>query len=592
MIKNIEKFECSAKRTKVECICDYCGNSFERTKNNLERSYKHLKKDSCDKKECIQKKKKEIFNLKYGCDNPFQSDKIKQKIINSNLEKYGVANPTQNEEIRNKQKRTCMAKYGSENPFQSDLIKEKIKQQNLLIYGVENNFQRKDVQEKQKQTLEKKYKVNHYSKTQEYKEKIIKTNLERYGVEQTFSSPEIQEQIKQTNIEKYGVENPLASPEVQEKIRQTCLKLFGVENPLCNKEIREQIKQTNIEKYGVENPLASPEVQEKIRKTCLELFGVENPMSNPAILSKMISTCIKEYGKFPAGNYGKTQDEIKEWLNNFGFNFSSDYEVLENKEIDLLDKDLKLGIEYCGLYWHNESSPEPRDHRYHINKYKNCLKKDIQLLTIFEDEWKFRQEQCKSHIKSILGMSNKKVFARKCEIREISREEAKSLFDSYHIQGSNKLGVVFFGLFHENELCGAMSLGRHSRQTDASRKEITLDRLCFKDSYQVIGGSSKLFAKCLEWAKNNGCKKIISFSDNRWSLGNVYLKMGFILEKEYGPDYSYVEINNPRKRLSKQSQKKDITNCPKDLTEHVWAIQRGLARIYDCGKKRWVFNII
>jgi hypothetical protein len=113
---------------------------------------------------------------------------------------------------------------------------------------------------------------------------------------------------------------------------------------------------------------------------------------------------------------------------------------------------------------------------------------------------------------------------------------------------------VFFGLFYENELCAAMSLGRHSRQTDTSRKEITLDRRCFKDSYQVIGGSSKLFNKCLNWAKNNGYKKIISFSDNRWSLGNVYLKMGFILEKEYGPDYSYVEINNPRKRLSKQSQ--------------------------------------
>ena len=500
MIKNIEKFECSAKRTKVECVCDYCNESFERTKNNLERSHKHLRKDSCDKKECIQKKKKEIFNIKYGCDNPFQSDKIKQKIINSNLEKYGVANPTQNEEIRNKQKRTCMAKYGTENPFQSDAIKEKIKQQNLLLYGVENNFQRKDVQEKHKKTICKKYQVNHYSKTDEYKNKVIKTNLERYGVEQTFLSPEIQERIKQTNIEKYG----------------------------------------------------SP---------------------------------------FPSHKYGKTQDEMKEWLNDFGFNFSSDYEILENKEIDLLDKDKKVGIEYCGLYWHNESSPEPRDHRYHINKYKNCLKKNIQLLTIFEDEWKFRQDQCKSHIKSILGISSKKVFARKCEIREISRGESKSLFDSYHIQGSNKLGVVFFGLFFENELCGAMSLGRHSRQIDASRKEITLDRLCFKDNYQIIGGSSKLFTKCLDWAKNNEYKKIISFSDNRWSLGNVYLKMGFILEKEYGPDYSYVDIKNPRKRLSKQSQKKDMTNCPEGLTEHVWAIQRGLARIYDCGKKRWIFNI-
>jgi len=545
MIKDPTEFEFSSKKLKIDCSCDYCGLPFQRTISNLERSHKHIKKDSCGKKECVQKKKKEVFNLKYGCDNPFQSQEIKQKIADSNLQKYGVVNPTQNEEIRKKQKSTCLEKYGVENPFQSQEIKDKIKRQNINLYGVENSFQRKEVQEKQKKTIQKNYKVSHYSKTDEYKEKIINTNLERYGVEQTFMASHIQEQIKQTNLEKYGVENPLANKQVQEKVRQTCL----------------------------------------------ELFGVENPMNSPEILSKMISTCIKEYGKFPVGKYGKTQDEIKEWLNSFGFNFSSDYEVLENKEIDLLDKDKKVGIEYCGLYWHNDTSPEPRDRTYHIGKYKNCLKKDVQLLTIFEDEWKSRQDQCKSHIKSILGIYNNKVFARKCKVVEISKEEARRFFDSYHIQGSNSLGLVFFGLFFQDELCAVMSLGRHTRKTDISKKEITLDRLCFKDGFNVVGGASKLFCQCLEWAKIYGYKKVISFSDNRWSLGRVYEKMGFILDEEYGADYSYVEIKNPRKRLSKQSQKKSITNCPAELTEHTWAVQRGLARIYDCGKKRWTFNV-
>lgn len=43
MIKNTENFENSPKRTKIQCICDYFEKSFERTKNNIERSYKHLK---------------------------------------------------------------------------------------------------------------------------------------------------------------------------------------------------------------------------------------------------------------------------------------------------------------------------------------------------------------------------------------------------------------------------------------------------------------------------------------------------------------------------------------------------------------------
>lgn len=477
MIKNIKSFEDSLKREKIECICDYCGNDFKRTKSNIERSYKHLKKDSCDKKDCIQKKKKEIFNFKYGCDNPFQSNEIKQKIINKNIEKYGVSNPAQNEDIKKKQQTTCFNKYGVENPFQSEIIKDKIKKQNIELYGVGNSFQRKEVQEKQKQTLKKKYKVDHYSKTNEYRVKVINTNIEKYGT------------------------------------------------------------------------------------------------------------------TFPAHKYGKTQNEIKDWLNSFGFKFSSNYDILENKEIDLLDKDLKIGIEYCGLYWHNECSPEPRDHNYHLNKYIKCLKKNIQLITIFEDEWKFRQDQCKSHIKSIIGIKSKRIFARKCEIKEVSKLDSKSFFNSHHIQGSNKLGMIFYGLFFEDALCAIMSLGRHSRQTDASKKEIILDRLCFKDGIQVVGGASRLFSRCSEWAKNNGYKKIISFSDNRWSLGKVYEKMGFILEKEYKPDYSYVNVDSPRKRISKQSQKKRATDCPQELTEHSWALQRGLARIYDCGKKRWVFDL-
>ena len=42
-----------------------------------------------------------------------------------------------------------------------------------------------------------------------------------------------------------------------------------------------------------------------------------------------------------------------------------------------------------------------------------------------------------------------------------------------------------------------------------------------------------------------------------------------------------------KRNLTKQSQKKSNTNCPKDKTEYLWAKERGFARIWDCGKKRW-----
>lgn len=120
---------------------------------------------------------------------------------------------------------------------------------------------------------------------------------------------------------------------------------------------------------------------------------------------------------------------------------------------------------------------------------------------------------------------------------------------------------------------------------------IVLDRLCFKDGIQIVGGASKLFSRCIKWAKEKNHKEILSFSDNRWSLGNVYVALNFEKGKEYSPDYSYVNMKSPTERLSKQSQKKSVVKCPENMTEYQWALERGLSRIWDCGKKRWIYKI-
>jgi hypothetical protein len=300
-----------------------------------------------------------------------------------------------------------------------------------------------------------------------------------------------------------------------------------------------------------------------------------------------MNTCVSNFGVFPANHYGKKQQDIREWLNSFGFNFQSNRSLIPGKEIDLYDPNTSVAIEYCGLYWHHECSPEPRPRQYHYFKHQECLKNNIQLLTIFSDEWETKEKQCKSHIKSLLGIKDRRLYGRQCEVMQIDKNQSRLFFDEYHIQGSNRLGLVFFGLFYEKELVGAVSLGRHNRQYG----NLVLDRLCFKDGVQIVGGASKLFSHCIGWGRTNGFSDIISFSDNRWSIGKVYQAMKFNIDKEYGPDYSYVNIKSPKARISKQSQKKSNNGCPPDITESAWTLQNGLSKIWDCGKKRWIFNL-
>jgi len=418
--------------------------------------------------------------------------------------------------------------------------------------------------------------------------KRIDTNNIIFGTDNAFQNKDIKEKIKQKNMEIYGVPNPFQNKQVQEKQKATCRKKYNVDNPFQNEEIKKKIYKTLQEKYGVSNNFQRPEIRDKQQDTLVRRYGVKHALQNAIFRQKAMDTCIANFGIFPANNYGKTQEDIKNWLNSFGFNFKSNRSLIPGKEIDLYDANKNIAIEYSGLHWHHENSPEPRDKNYHHFKFQECLKQNIQLLTIFSDEWEIREKQCKSHIKSLLGINDVKIFGRQCKVEQIIKEQGRLFFNEYHIQGTNKLGIVFFGLFYKDELMGVMSLGRHNRQC----KNIVLDRLCFKDGVQVLGGASKLFSRCVDWAIKNGFTKIISFSDNRWSIGKVYKAMNFKVDKEYGPDYSYVDIKSPRKRISKQSQKKSSNGCPEGMTELQWTLQNGLSRIWDCGKIRWVYDII
>lgn len=528
-------------REEVFCQCDYCGESFKRSKRNILLGRKVIEKESC--KKCFRFKIEESNLKTYGT-----------KKFGGSLDKY---------------KKTCLERYGVEYASCSQEVKEKIKNTNLKKYGKSSYLATDSCRNSIKDKAQELYGVDNFAKADDIKEKIKKKNLEKYGVKSPIQLDEVKEKRKKTNLEKYGKENYSQTTEYWDRRKKTCADKYGVDHPSQLKENREKARETNLKKYGVTNYAKTKEFKKNYTKVCLEKYGVHNPL------------VLKGNQK-----YGKTQNEIKKWLKSLGFSFEKNHEILDGKELDLYNENLKLAIEYCGLYWHNENSPQPRLHDYHYQKYVNCKNKKIRLILIFEDEWKSKREICESRIKSILELQNK-IYARKCKIKEISKKEFNKFTSENHIQGSNNLGIVFYALFHEEEIVGAISLGRHHR----NKKNIVLDRLCFKRNINIVGGSSRLFKACKEWAKNNNYKKIISWSDNRWSQGNVYKKMGFVLEEELEPDYTYVNIKNPKKRISKQSQSKKRTNCPEGKTEKEWCLERGLSRIWDCGKKRWVFEL-
>lgn len=289
-------------------------------------------------------------------------------------------------------------------------------------------------------------------------------------------------------------------------------------------------------------------------------------------------------------NISKNESEIFDFIKSFGFKTEDrNRTILNGKEIDILIKDLNIGIEYNGLKWHSDKF---KDINYHIDKTILAKNNGINLIHIFEDEWVFKKDICKSRLLNILGMTPNKIYARETVIKEIQLDDYRNFLNLNHIQGFVG-GKIYIGLYKDNVLVSAMSFGNLRKNLGSISKEnhYELLRFCNKLNTSVIGGASKLFKYFI---KNYNPDYIISYADRRWSQGNLYYNLGFNKVGVSKPNYFYLSPNFI-KRESRFKYRKDVLvkmGYDSNKTEREIMIDKNYSRIYDCGniKFEW-FNI-
>src|SRR6056300_1628532 len=148
--------------------------------------------ENCDN--CFEKNLRQLFNEGGPYCKKCTMNNRKRKCETTNLERYGVKNPFQNEDIKEKMRVTNLERYGVKNPFQNEDIKEKGRVTNLERYGVSYPLQNEDI-----------------------KEKTRVTNLERYGVSNPLGNKNVQQKRDNTNLERYGSRFPMQNPDILER---------------------------------------------------------------------------------------------------------------------------------------------------------------------------------------------------------------------------------------------------------------------------------------------------------------------------------------------------------------------------------------
>jgi len=471
---------------------------------------------------------------------------------------------------------------------------------------------------KLKNTNLKKYGVEYYSKTPEYNEKFKSTMVERYGVEHALQSEELKNKARKKNLEKLGFENPFSD---SDRIKSIFKERYGVEHPIKVDWIREKINKTNMNNFGFNTPLESKEIRNKGKITRLKKYGNEIPMKSESIRienSKIanhsnyisyinngvsIFKCDKKkdhdfyidnityHNRTRSGinlctvcnPIGNSRSIKENELYEFVKSIYSEEVIQSYKdvlEIDIYLSDLKLGFEFNGLYWHSE---EYKEKNYHLNKTKYFEEKGIRIIHIWEDDWILKKDIIKSQIKNWLGISNNKIFARKCEVREVNDIKIiKQFLNDNHIQGY-VTSIIKVGLYYNNELVSLMTFDQYEGRKKMKDGEWNLSRFCNKLNTNIIGGASKLLKYFI---KNYKCSRIISYADRNWSQGNLYYHLGFKSVQITKSDYKYI-IDGKRVHKSRFRKNRLETN----LTESQYMKSNGFPKIYDCGKIKFEINI-
>lgn len=332
-----------------------------------------------------------------------------------------------------------------------------------------------------------------------------------------------------TNLERYGTTTPFQNDIIKKKIRQTNLEKYGVEIPAKLDVVKKRTVENNRKKYGVDYPQQLPERRAQRKAHAVKSLGYDSEQlaKNIGVARSTFCAWIREYGFDIAINMTKKTSSIEQAMANIldglQLKYSQHIKVADYFPDFVLDD---LIIEVDGLYWHSDAINSNK--RYHKEKLDAYNEAGYRAFFFRENEITNQPLIISSIINNYYKNSNK-IFARKCNIVELSLNDRKNFFNINHLMGVGRGRC--FGLEYNNGVVCALQFTNRNGFVDISR-------FCNKLNTTVIGGYSRLIKHMV---KQEGVDTIQTFVDKRYGVGDYLKDFGFQKTNE---DLSFVWVKN------------------------------------------------
>ena len=326
---------------------------------------------------------------------------------------------------------------------------------------------------------------------------------------------------------------------------------------------------TNLQRYGVENAACLSDVKAKIRTSLQNTF-----------LEKYVSTCY-----WTSADCKVSYSTIHSAPNESFAKLLESRNVTYEREFKLVNRsyDFRIStnlVEINPSATHNSTwgifSTQGLDKYYHKDKSQLAENNGYRCIHVWD--WDDKDRIVK------LLLPRKRIFARKCEVRDVDLSTTREYLNTYHLQGYAR-DSIRVGLYYNDELVSIMTFGKPRYN---KKCEYELIRYC--SSYDVVGGAEKLFT---HFIRTYNPTTVVSYCDKSKFTGKTYLNLGFKFITNNVSKHWYNPITNVHvtDNFLRQRGFDQIFNTDygKGTSNDVLMLEAGFIEIFDAGQSTYIW---
>lgn len=211
----------------------------------------------------------------------------------------------------------------------------------------------------------------------------------------------------------------------------------------------------------------------------------------------------------------------------------NDRSLIYPQELDVYIPEKNIAVEFNGIYWHSVRAG--KSDTYHYEKWLSCRRKGVALISVWEDDWNYRNDAVKSLLKKMIAPESLKLVNESSIKAEVVSRDIAHTFHKENNVMRRIDGEIHIGI-RDNSVGDLLAVSTWKVVEDC----IYLQGYCEKNWTTINNGVALCVDLGRKMAQKHGATHMIAISSNSYPCEDDYLSVGFTPFSVIPPSRYYI----------------------------------------------------